>query len=147
MSKRLDVLQALRRLIETALPGVEVLGLDGQEDAPARIGPLGRAVVRSGDPGDPEIDLSPLIYNYEHRIPIELTAYRTGALTNEQVVDQMAKNIGAEIQADRFLGGLVDYLDAVAPTTEAIAVDGAVPARGADLIVIATYSTTSLLGD
>lgn len=145
MSKRLDVLAAVKALMAQALPYATVLGLDGQDAAPARVGQFGRVVVRSGDPGDPEIDLSPLTYNYQHQIPIEVAAYESGGRTSEEAVDDMLVAIGEAIEADRTLGGLVDWIDATAPTTEDIFTDGATPPKGADLLIVATYATTNPL--
>lgn len=142
MSKRLDVLLAVKALVAAALPGADVLGLDGSDAAPDRVGPLGRVIVRSGDPGDPEMDLSPPVYHYEHAIPLEVIAYQTTALTSEQVVDQMLGQISAAIEANRFLGGLVDYLDAAAPPTDDDYSEAAAVPRRADAIITASYSTS-----
>ncbi|WP_419808385.1 hypothetical protein [Sphingomonas sp.] len=145
MSKRLDVLQAVKALAQVTYVGAEVLALDGQDAAPGRVGPLGRIVIRSGDLGDPEVDLSPLRYHYEHRIPVEVVAYQTSSLTSEQVVDAMLVSLGAAIEADRTLGGLCDWVEATAPMTDDIYVEGARPPKGADLVIVASYSTTNPL--
>lgn len=145
MSKRLDVLKALKVLIGVAAAPAEVLGLTGDEAPPARVPPNGRIVVRAGDPGEPEIDLSPLAYNWSHRIPVEVCAVATADMTAEEALDAMLVKIGAAIGADRHLGGLCDWLEAAAPATEDISNDGVNPPRGADLIVTATYVTSSPL--
>lgn len=145
MSHRLDVLKQIKRLIEAALPGAQVLGLDGEEAAPARVPDGGRVILRTGDPGEAEMDLSPLRYNYEHRIPIEVAAYKSAGRTAEEALDDMLMAIDAAIIADRFLGGLCTYLDAMAPGTEDIFAEGATPLRGADLLLIASYTTASPL--
>jgi hypothetical protein len=141
MSKRLDVLTAVKALVAAALPDAEVLGLDGDEAAPDRISAGGRVIVRSGTPGDPEVDLSPLTYHYEPEIPIEV-ASSTG---DEDTLDAMTGAIGRAVQADRTLGGLVDWLDATAPLTDDVYLAGATPARGAVLSIIAAYSTSDPL--
>jgi hypothetical protein len=145
VSKRLQVLAAVKALVQAALPGATVLGLDGDDAAPARLPPNGRVVVRSGEPGDPEVDLCPPVYHYAHRIPIEVSAYETTALTGEEVIDQMMGLIGAAVEADPTLGGLCDWLEPTAPNTDDIYVEGANPARGGDFDLVASYSTTSPL--
>jgi hypothetical protein len=142
MSKRLDVLLAVKALIVAALPDADVQGIDSEDAAPDRIGPNGRAYVESGDPGAPEIDLSPLSYNYEHQIPVYLDGVAGGGLTAEQAVDAMADKVSAAIEADRFLGGLVDFLDATAPPGNDDYIDAASSSAGLSLTITASYSTT-----
>jgi hypothetical protein len=120
MSKKLDVLKALKLLTAVAVPKAEIVGLDGEEAAPARVPANGRIIIRTGDPGEPEIDLSPLAYNWSHRIPIEFVAVETPALTSEEALDDMLVRFGAAIAADRHLGGLCDWLGIDAPGSEDI---------------------------
>lgn len=146
MSKRLDVLKAVKDLIGSALPNARVLGLDGGEAPPATIPATGMVVVRTGDPGDPEYTLSPLTYFYEHRIPIEVSALRTADLTSEAALDIMLMAIGMRVAADRTLGGLCDWIDTTSAGTEDIYPDGGgQPPRGGDLMIIASYSTPNPL--
>jgi hypothetical protein len=145
MTKRLDVLTAVAALVRAALPTAEVLSLDNDAAAPERVPENGRVVVRAGDPGDPQVDLSPLTYNYEHQIPVEIMTYGRGAMAPEAVLDQMLTALSAQIMASRTLGGVVDWLDAVAPQTGDIFHSGARPVRSATAIFTASYSTTSPL--
>lgn len=145
MSRRLEVLEAVKAMAEAALPGADVKGLDAEDAKPTRIGAGGLVVVRSGDPGEPEVDLSPLRYNWEHEIAIEVGAYESGAATSEQVLDAMLSALGAAVEADRTLGGLVEWLEAKAPDTEDFETVGAVAGRWADLKLVAHYVTTDPL--
>jgi hypothetical protein len=145
MSRRLDVLQAVCQLVAAALPSADVVGTDNDDAAPARIGAGGRAVIRSGDPGEPEVTLGVLSYSYSHRIPIELDAYATDTLSREQAIDEMAEAIGAAVEADRTLGGLVEFLDIEAMTTDDLTISGGKAARSADLAVIAEYTVSNPL--
>lgn len=138
-SKRYLVAEALVALAKTAAPDADVLGLDDDARAPKRVGPGGQIVVRAGDPGDPEVDLSPLTYNYDHRFGVEIIA------VSEAMIDALMVAIGQAIEADRFLGGLCQWLEAAAPETEEIAADNAKAQRGAMFDIVATYSTTSPL--
>jgi hypothetical protein len=145
MSKRLDVLQAVKALVTAALPDAEVLGLENDAAIPARAIPGGRAIVRSGDAGEPEVDLSPLAYNYEHEIPIELTGWRDDDASNEEILDTMMAAIGGQVEADRTLGGLTYWLEARAPLTEDIYVSQSAPEGRADLVIVASYTTSNPL--
>lgn len=145
MSKRLEVLAAVKALVEAVLPNADVRGLDADDAKPARIGPGGTIIVRAGDPGQPELDISPVAYNYEHEIPLEVGAYESASLTAEQVLDQMLGLIGAAVRADQTLGGLCDYLEARAPVTDDFDAPGAEPGRWADAALVAHYRTTDPL--
>jgi hypothetical protein len=145
MSKRLRVLLALKSLVAAALPGADVRGLDNGAAKPDRIAPGGRVVVRAGDPGQPEVDLSPPTYHFAHRIPLELAGYPSATQTADAVVDTMLGRIGVAIAADRTLGGLCDHLEALAPGTDDIGADGTAVAGGADLVIVAHYATTDPL--
>jgi hypothetical protein len=116
-----------------------VIGLTDDDARAARVGSGGRVVVYSGDPGEPEIDLSPLTYNWQHQIPVEII------FDDELALDAALMAIGAAIVADRQLGGLCEWLDADAPTTETILAEGGDGQRGAPLNIVASYSTTSPL--
>ena len=137
-SKREQVLDALKALIASALPNAEV---KRNLAKPERIPPGGLAIIRDGDPGEPEVILSPLTYIYAHRVPVELAAYETSSETREQVLDGMLGAIGTAVVNDRTLGGLCDFIEAEAPATDDIEAAGARPGRWADAAIIAVYGT------
>jgi hypothetical protein len=145
VTKRLQVLYAIKALIQAALPEIEVLGLENDGAAPERIPPEGRVVIRAGDPGEPEIDLCPLTYNYTHSIPLEIASFQAIGVTAEQAVDTIIGRISAAIKADRTAGGAVEYLDGYAPETGDLYVTGSAIPRSADPVLIATYSTENPL--
>ncbi|WP_267395578.1 MULTISPECIES: hypothetical protein [unclassified Sphingomonas] len=146
MSKRIEVPEKIKAIVKFALPTVDVRGMDTEEAKPERVGPLGMVIVRSGDPGDPEVDLCPPTYWWEHRIPIELAAYQTASGNARAALDDMARSIWALIEADRTLGGLVLWTEAEAPTDGEVDQTGAKAIGWADFAIIATYSTASPLG-
>jgi hypothetical protein len=146
MSKRFEVGEAVKALVKRAVPNSKVIGMEPEEARPSTVDELGLVIVRSGDPGTPDIDLSPPTYWYEHTFPVELAARPDGARTARQVLDAMLVAIGREIEADRYLAGLCNYLDAEAPTDGETQTPGAAAISWADCTIIATYSTTSPLG-
>lgn len=143
MTKSLQVLLAAKALVAAALPLANVRGFDGDAEKPERIGAGGCVVGTRSDPGDPEVDLSPLTYNYRHRIELEIAA-EGGA--GGAPLDAMLLALGAAIQADRFLGGLCQWLD-VEAAEMMDAGDDAVPSINWALVpLIAEYSTENPLG-
>jgi hypothetical protein len=68
MSPRETILEALR-LVLVGIPGARVLR---NEPLPGRIPAGGMVILRDGDPGQPEVTLSPLRYHYEHRAGIDV---------------------------------------------------------------------------
>jgi hypothetical protein len=141
-SKREQVLDAIKTLIASALPNAEV---KRNLAKPERIPPGGLVILRDGDPGEPEVILSPLIYVYSHRIPIEIAAYETSSQTREQVLDGMLGAIGTAVVSNRTLGGLCDFVEAEAPATEDVETTGARAGRWADVAILAVYGTTDPL--
>jgi hypothetical protein len=141
-SKRETVFAAVKSLVAAALPGAEVKRNLAKAE---RISPGGLVVIRDGDPGEPEVSLSPLTYLYSHRIPLEIAAYESATLTREQVLDAMLGAIGAAVMANRTLGGLCDWIEAEAPVTDDIEALGALPGRFADLAILVVYATTDPL--
>lgn len=141
-SRREQVLDAIKSLVAGALPAAEV---KRNLDKPERIPPGGLVIVRDGDPGEPDVLLSPLTYIYEHRVPIEIAAFASASLTREQVLDQMLSAIGAAVEANRTLGDLCDFIEAEAPTSDDLETAGAMSGRWADAAIIASYATVNPL--
>lgn len=134
-----QVLAALAAALEAALPNAEHTR---NEPKAQRIAPGGNLNMFDGDPGEPEVLLSPLSYTYEHRIPLEI-----GAAGGDPggLLDTLLIAVGEVIEADRTLGGLCSWLDAEAPSPDPLDAPGAEVARWADLVVIATYTARSPL--
>jgi hypothetical protein len=141
-SKRERVLDAVKALVIAALPNAEVKRNLAKAE---RIPPGGLVIVRDGEPGEPEVMLSPLTYVYTHRIPIEVAAYETSSKPREQVLDDLLGAIGTAVAADRMLGGLCDFIEAEAPATDDVETAGARAGRWADAAIVAVYGTTDPL--
>lgn len=144
MTKQRQVLLAVKDLVGRALPGAKLRGFDGDTSKPGSIGAGGCVIGHPGEPGEPEVDLSPLSYTYQHQIFLEVAAADGAA---GEPLDLMLLAIGDEIEADRFLGGLCSFLQAAAPdrmdrTTETVA-----STNWATVAVIAEYSCSTPLAD
>lgn len=138
MTKSFEVVLAVKALVAAALPGVELKGFDKDATKPTRVGPGGCVIGHPGDPGDPEIDLSPLAYNYSHRMWLEVIGPNgAGGAT----LDAMLQTLGTAIAADRTLGGLCQFLAAGAPDRNDRSTDAVASTNWANVPVDAEYTT------
>lgn len=138
LTPRETILVALHARL-SALPPTALRG----DVLPERIPLAGLMILRDGQPGQPEVTLSPLRYHYQHRAEIE--AVVQGA-NRDATFDALCASIGAVIAADRILGGLCDWVEAEAPQTVDLPVEGAASLKAAVIPVILHYSTTDPLG-
>lgn len=110
---------------------------------PERIPPSGLIILRDGQPGEPEITLSPLRYHYQHRAELEVVVQAgTG---RGSAFDSLIAAIGAALEADRTLGGLCDWVDPEAPASVDLPIEGAATLKAAVIIVVLHYTTTGPL--
>ena len=114
------------------------------EVLPERIPPAGLIILRDGQPGEPELTLSPLRYHFQHRAELEVIVQRPGNRTT--AFDTLIAAIGTALAADRTLGGLCDWLEAEAPASVDLPVDGAVSLKAAVITVVLHYTTADPLG-
>jgi hypothetical protein len=138
MTRREQILTALAAALGTA--GNPVPRNDADLSA---IPATGLVVLHDGNPGQPEITLSPLEYHYTHRAELDVMVIAddaTGAF------DVLAEQIGARLALDRTLGGLCDWCEAEAPAPSDVPVDGSQPIRAASIGILIFYSTPDPLG-
>ena len=135
---RETILAALHTLLQ-ALPATVLRG----EVLPERVPAAGLLILRDGEPGDPEVTLSPLRYHYQHRAEIE--AVVQGA-DRDATFDTLTSSIGTALSADRTLGGLCDWVEAEAPRPVDLPIDGAAGLKAAVIPVVLHYSAADPLG-
>lgn len=112
------------------------------EVLPERLPTAGLLILRDGDPGEPEVTLSPLTYHYQHRAEIE--AVVQGA-DRDAAFDTLVAGVGAALAADRTLGGLCDWVEAEAPRPIDLPVEGAVTLKAAVIPVVLHYASADPL--
>jgi hypothetical protein len=134
---RETILAALHARL-SALPATALRG----DVLPERVPTAGLLILRDGEPGEPEVTLSPLRYHYQHRAEIE--AVVQGA-TRDTGFDTLCASVGAAIAADRTLGGLCDWIEAEAPRPVDLAVEGAASLKAAVITVVLHYTATDPL--
>lgn len=140
MSKREDVLAALATRLEAHLPAGAVFQRGGA--LPVRVPPAGVAILRDGDPGEPEVTLSPVEWHYVHRAEVEIVVQDPG---RDAALDALAVAVGLALAADRTLGGVCDWAEGEAPSPVDLAVEGAPSLKAAVVPVVLRYSTTDPL--
>ena len=104
---------------------------------PERIPSAGLLILRDGEPGEPEVTLSPLTYHYEHRAEIEAVVQGTA---RDIAFDTLCASIGTALATDRTLGGLCDWVEAEAPRPVDLPVEGAASLKAAVVTVVLHYS-------
>jgi hypothetical protein len=113
------------------------------EVLPERIPAVGLIILRDGQPGEPEVTLSPLRYHYQHRAELEVVVQAPNGRAS--TFDTLIVTIGAAIGADRTLGGLCDWVEAEAPASVDLPIEGAAALKAAVITVVLHYTTTGPL--
>ncbi|WP_439561154.1 acyl-CoA transferase [Roseinatronobacter sp.] len=142
-SKREQVLDALQVALGAVMPNGAAL-LARNDTLPTRIASGGVAILRDGDPGEPEVTLSPLEFHYQHRAEIDILVDSAPA-ARDAAFDALARAVGAAIDADRTLGGRCDWIEGVAPAPLAIPIEGAETLKAATITVVLHYSAADTL--
>jgi hypothetical protein len=113
------------------------------EVLPERIPAAGLLILRDGNPGEPGVTLSPLMYHYQHRVELEVIM-QTGE-DRDARFDQLIGHIGAALVVDRTLQGRCDWVEAEAPEPVDLPIDGAAPLKVAVVPIILSYSSVDTL--
>ena len=109
---------------------------------PERIPTEGLLILRDGEPGEPEVTLSPLAYHYQHRAEIEAVVQGPD---RDADFDTLTASIGAALTEDRTLGGLCDWVEAEAPQPVDLPVDGGTSLKAAVITLVLHYTTADPL--
>ncbi|MCT9000544.1 hypothetical protein [Chelativorans intermedius] len=136
---RESILAALHaRLL--ALPATARRG----EVLPERVPSAGLVILRDGDPGEPEVTLSPLAYHWRHRAELEVVVQ--GSNDRDARFDALCAGISAALAADRMLNGTCDWAEPGPPRPVDLAVEGAAGLKAAVIPVTLHYTTADPLG-
>ena len=113
------------------------------EVLPERIPPAGLIILRDGQPGEPEVTLSPLRFHFQHRAELEVIVQTPG--NRATAFDTLIAAIGTVLAIDRTLGGLCDWVEPEAPASVDLPVEGAASLKAAVITFVLHYSTTDPL--
>ena len=110
-----------------------------------RSGAEGLVILRDGDPGEPEVTLSPPRYHYQHRAEIEALVQHGDPAQRDTALDTLLETVAQALDGQTSLGGLVDYLHIETPDFLSETVEGAPTIKAAVVPVILEYSTSNPL--
>jgi len=113
------------------------------EVLPERIPTAGLIILRDGQPGEPEVTLSPLRYHYQHRAELEVVVQAPNGRAT--AFDTLIAAIGTVLEADRTLGGLCDWVEPEAPASVDLPIEGAAALKAAVITLNLHYTTTGPL--
>ncbi len=113
---------------------------------PERIPSGGIISLEDGEPGEPEVTLSPLTYHYQHQAEVICAVQRVRSADRDALLDDLLRQVGNAITSDGMdttLGGAVEYVEMQAPVTEGVSTEGAEGLKVAVMPVILFFSTNS----
>ena len=113
------------------------------EVLPERIPAAGLIILRDGQPGEPEVTLSPLRYHYQQRAELEVVVQAPN--DRATAFDTLIAAIGAALEADRTLGSLCEWIETEAPASVDLPIEGAAALKAAVITVVLHYTTTGPL--
>ncbi len=113
---------------------------------PATVGPKGLIMMHDGEPGQPEVILSPLTYHYEHTVEMDIYAEAETPNEADALFDALRTAIGQVInEGDRRLGGLCDWIEAGAARPTNLPLPGTKPIKAATIPVVIHFATSNPL--
>ena len=141
-SKREQALAGLFLCLKDNITGLSVLR---NELLPTKVPADGLIILRDGDPGEPEVTLSPTRYHYQHRAEIEALVQHGDPAQRDTALDTLLETVAQALDGQTSLGGLVDYLHIETPDFLSETVEGAPTIKAAVVPVILEYSTSNPL--
>lgn len=112
---------------------------------PERLSEHAMAVLRDGEMGEPGVSLSPLIYHWQHQVAIEIFVADPDASERDKRMDELLVELAALIEADRTLGGVIEYAEIGPPKFDELAPDGVSGIKACLLPVVLHYSSSGPL--
>lgn len=104
----------------------------------------GLIILRDGDPGEPEMTLGPVTYQYDHMAEVEI--FVRGARSGlDARFDALRQAVGSAILADRRLGGAVMWANPAAAVALDLPSSSEVPIKAASIPVQLVYVTSNPL--
>lgn len=137
MTKRETIMQAI--VAALAATGAKVIR---NAEVPTSVPANGFVVLRDGEPGEPEITLSPLTFTFEHVVEIEAYAQHQAKAARIITLDDLVAAIGTALAGDRTFGGLVDFAMPGGVTIHEQGQAGAASIAAATIPLTLSYTTT-----
>jgi hypothetical protein len=110
------------------------------ETIPQRVPAAGLVVLHDGETIDETALLSPLAWEVEQRVDIDVTAPGATAAMRAALLDVLLVDIAATIAADRTLGGAVEWAAPGSPSFDDVDFEGAASVRAASIPVTLRFT-------
>lgn len=142
MSQREDAIGAL-----FAVLGQLSLGATVKRNAalPERVKDQAMAILRDGEMGEPEVSLSPLTHHWQHQVAIELFMAEPDTNARDARMDGLLMELATLVEADRTLGGVIEYAEIGPPKFDELAPDGTSGIKACLVPVVLHYSSAGPL--
>lgn len=141
-SKREEILNAALAVVAAALPDAEVAR---NSDAAETIAADGYASLDDGQPGAPEVLLSPVQYYWDHLAELTVAVQNEDQAARDAALDVMLQKVESGFLADPSLGGLADLAEVLEPEMETDAFEGSVTIKSAIVPIRLMYLTETRL--
>jgi hypothetical protein len=112
---------------------------------PERVSDHAMAILRDGEMGEPEVSLSPLTYHWQHQVVIEIFVADLDANARDARMDGLLTELASLIEADRTLGGVIEYAEIGPPKFDELAPDGSSGIKACLLPIVLHYSSSGPL--
>jgi len=145
MSQRENAIGALFVLLGQLSLGTSGTTVKRNAALPERVSDQAMVILRDGEMGEPEVSLSPLIYHWQHQVAIELFVADPDASARDARMDGLLVELATLIEADRTLGGIIEYAEIGPPKFDELAPDGTSGIKACLLPVVLHYSSSGPL--
>ena len=127
------------------LQGLTGPTVNRNEPLPTKVPEAGLIILRDGDPGEPEVILSPTRYVYQHRAEVEVLVQQADQAGRDAALDTLLVAVGNALTADPTLGGKVDIVRPGSPELLQETIEGAPTIKAALIPVFLEYTTLNPL--
>lgn len=141
MSQRENAIGALFAVLGQLFLGTSGTTVKRNAALPERVSDQAMAILRDGEMGEPEVSLSPLTYHWQHQVAIELFVAEPDASARDARMDGLLVELATLIEADRTLGGVIEYAEIGPPKFDELAPDGTSGIKACLLPVVLHYSS------
>ena len=141
MSQRENAIGAVFALLGQLTLGTSGTTVKRNAVLPERVLDHAMAILRDGEMGEPEVSLSPLTYHWQHQVAIELFVADPDASARDARMDGLLVELATLIEADRTLGGAIEYSEIGPPKFDELAPDGTSGIKACLLPVVLHYSS------
>ena len=140
-SQRESAIGALFAVLEQLSLGTSGTTVKRNAALPKRVSDHAMAILRDGEMGEPDVSLSPLSYHWQHQVVIELFVADPDASARDARMDSLLTELASLIEADRTLGGVIEYAEIGPPKFDELAPDGTGGIKACLLPVVLHYSS------